>query len=250
MVGVIIATTAWAVGGVCAQPAEELSDDPLPRVTMGVEADISSRYFDRGMLCSEGAVSQTSAWVSASGLTGSVWMNYDFNAAGGSPSLNEVDLALAWGTSLGSWDIEPSIATFSYPRQPDVPWTAEVSLAVTWNLPIVQPFTVHRLDCKEYPGAYFGELGVQTGAPLFENLELDATLSAGWASAEFNEAYLGGAVSAMQVAMLDAGLTWNPVGGLYLWPHFTVATMLDADVRNLMEDATPVQLGLSIGGEF
>ncbi len=250
VLGALGAVIALLPAELCAQVPDDLVSDPAPQVVVGVETELASRYLDRGLTYSDGAVSQTSLWVSAFGLTGSIWTNYEFDAEMGTPSLNEVDIALAWSGSLGLWDLEPSVQTFSYPEQPDVPWTAEILLSLTCNLPVVQPYAVYRLDVKEYAGACFGELGVQTGWALRENLELGAQASLGWGSSEFNQAYLGKAFSGLQVAMLDAGVLWNAIGGLYVRPHLVVAALLRRDARELVEDPSPLQAGLVVGGEF
>lgn len=247
LAGAILVTVAATAG---AQSNDQTAEDPATPLLFGFETDFASRYLDRGMLFSDGAVSQSSLWISRNGLTGSIWTNYDFNAAPDSPSLNEVDLAVAWEKSFRQFDVESSVQTFSYPGQTDIPWTAEISLSISWSLPAIQPYTAHRFDVKEYPGAYYGELGMTTAWTMRENLQLNAGASLGWGSAEFNDAYLGGAVAALQLVMLDIGATWNLLGGLYVRPHLAMAAMIDRDIRALVEDASPMRAGVAIGGEF
>jgi hypothetical protein len=219
-------------------------------ITVGFESDFASKYIWRGLPFSSGNVSQNSVWLTRSGLTGSIWSNYDAGSEDVDPRLNEFDFSLAYESSFHNITVEGMIGSYVYPNQPETPSTAEISLNLSYALPLLQPFTIQTFDIKEYRGAYFGELGLQGSRDITENLSANLTAEIGWGSAKFSRAYIDEAGPALQFASCQADLTWSLYKSMYLRPHFWVTTLINNDIRDLVEKPTLYQFGLAFGGEF
>jgi hypothetical protein len=233
-----------------AQVAGEMETDSGHGITVGFESDFASKYIWRGLAFSRGNVSQNSVWLTKGGLTGSIWSNYDAGSEDVDPRLNEFDFGLAYETSFHNLSVEGMIGSYVYPNQPETPSTDELSLNLSYGLPLIQPFTIQTVDIKEYRGAYFGELGLQASRDITGNLSADMTAEIGWGSAKFNHAYIGDVGAAFQLASCQANLTWGLYKSLYLRPHFWVTTLINNDIRDLVEKPTLYQFGLAFGGEF
>jgi len=70
-----------------------------PVVTWGGEVDFVSHYLWRGLPYSQGRVVWPSVWVSAHGVTVSLFMNYDPDY---DPTLNEYDISVGYERTVGS----------------------------------------------------------------------------------------------------------------------------------------------------
>lgn len=235
--------------GIAAAVTLLLSSDALT-LTGGLESDFASRYVWRGLVFSSAGVMQDYAWASAGYWTASVWSNCDLASDVEGGRFDEVDVALAVTTSVRGFDLEPSVQAYVYPDQPDSPGTVEVAMDASWTAYAVQPFVVYTFDIKEYDGAAFGEAGLRSVWDIGETVSLEASAEIGWGSARFNEAYIGAARPALNLAGVEAAVTWNCWRGIYLWPHVAATTILDDDVRGLVERPSFVQLGIAFGGEF
>jgi len=232
------------------QVTGEMETDAGNGITVGFESDFASKYIWRGLAFSSGNVSQNSIWLTKGGLTGSVWSNYDAGSGDIDPRLNEFDFGLAYETSFHNLSVEGIIGSYVYPNQPEIPSTAELSLNLSYSLPLIQPFTIQTFDIKEYRGAYFGELGLQGSQDITGNLSANLTAEIGWGSAKFNRAYIGESHAALQLASFQADLTWGLYKSLYLRPHFWATSLINNDIKDLVEKPTLYQIGLAFGGEF
>lgn len=229
---------------------DETEIEPEPQFAYGIESDLSSRYMWRGLACSQDAVSQNSLWLGSHGVTASLWSNYDFNAADGSPSLNELDFGVAYELPVGSFYFEPALQAYYYPDQSELPWTSEVSVTMSTSISSFQPFMTHSLDVKEYSGAYFGELGIEYGQSLWANGEFHALAEVGYGSSKFNEAYLGLAESALQLYHVEADLTVNLTETWYMRPHVSYSWIASDKFSEYVEDGSHFQFGIAFGGDF
>jgi len=105
--------------------------------------DVNSRYVWHGIVLSQGAVAQPSAWVSAYGLKFSVWSNLVLEDEVNRRQFNEVDVVCGYGLEFGKLSFEPSFALYLYPNQPDAPSTGELALKVSYALGALRVFTNH-----------------------------------------------------------------------------------------------------------
>lgn len=232
------------------QVTDESSTDSTATFGFGFESDLSSRYVWRGLALSSASVSQNSVWISEGAFSGSIWCNYDLDAVGGQPSLNELDVALTWESSFGPCGIDATVQSYTYPRQQDYPSTVEIALGMSWDLPSIQPFFTHTVDIKEYSGAYFGEFGLASGWEINERTSAEARAGLGWASVKFNEANVGISSGALQQAFFEASVSFYPGGSLHVRPHVLFSDILDSDIESAIDDPTLAQVGVALGGEF
>jgi hypothetical protein len=231
------------------QPAAIDEEEQVQQTTWGLESDYNPRYVWRGLAFSEGAVTQTSLWATARQTTYSVWSNTNLDSADGRRT-NEIDYAVSWERSWREVSLEPTLNVYTYPNQVDAPSTAEADLKFSRPLGPLTVFTTHTVDLHEYRGAYYGDLGLSWQRELGKHAELESSISLGWASAKFNEAYIGPARSALNVGAFDIGLTWHTRGGTYVRPHLAVTRILNGELRDSVDDPSLVNFGLAIGAEF
>jgi len=244
--------SALVLGSPSRSQAQETNDslDQASPMTVGFESDLSNGYFWHGLECSYGKVFQNSAWIGTGPITFSLWSNYEPSAAATTPDLNELDAALSLATALGNMSLEPAVNFCLFPDQPDVPTTVELSLRMAVSLGALQPFMVHTVDVKAYPGAYFGEIGLSGSWSLSDQLTFETAAEIGWGSHRFNEAYLEIAQPSVQLVQWDVALCWAPAGALYVRPHVGVSAVTDKVIRESLDRPSLVQGGIAVGVEF
>jgi hypothetical protein len=231
------------------EPEDVTQAEELQQVSFGLESDYNPRYVWRGLAFSEGAVAQTSLWATRAGTTYSLWTNSSLDRADGHQT-NEIDFTVSWERSWRGMDLEPSLQIYTYPNQQDAPSTGEAGLKFSRPLGPLTVFAANTVDLREYRGAYFGELGLGLTKELTSRAELESSVSFGLASAKFNEAYVGPAKSAFNVAQFELSLTWRGRGGSYVRPHISVTRIMDRELRDAVTDPSLTNLGLALGMEF
>jgi hypothetical protein len=232
------------------QEAASPNETPSNQMAYGFESDLASKYIWRGLAFSQGAVSQNSIYLSRGNITGSLWLNYDFNSPKQTTALNEYDVSIAYASSLGKFDYEGSVQTYLYPKQIGAPSTAEIAFNLSYGLSFIRPFTIQTIDIKEYRGAYFGEFGVSLSQEFNSLFSLDAVAELGWGSGKFNTAYIGDYNLSVELASVEAGVTCNITNQLYLRPHLLMTSLINEKIKSAIEKPNLFQIGLALGGEF
>ena len=233
------------------QPSEDTTSSGERSIEFGFESDLVSRYVWHGLEWSTGSVSQNTLWLSAHNITASLWANSDLVARADGPLFNELDLSLAHELSYRALTFESSAQVYLYyPLQPDWPWTAELSIAITAKLPVASPFIRQTFDVKEYPGSYFGEFGLSFEQQLGQQFSLDVAAEIGWASAEFNDAYVGVPWTGVQLYQFEAGLTYFFTNSLYLRPHWCWSNVSSDVLQEAIEKSRLYQISIAFGGQF
>jgi hypothetical protein len=218
-------------------------------LSCGAELDGNSRYVWRGLALSDGPVLQPSAWVSLAGLTLTPWANFAFREGDARAGFNELDLTLDYSRDVSSLTVNPSFALYLYADE-DAPSTGELALALSCPLGPVSVFTDHSVDLIAAPGAYYGDAGLGFERGLACGLALEASASAGWGSARFNEANIGVNRAALNTAGADLALTWSPGGAFYLRPHAALSVLLDPELRSAVPSPLLITGGLAVGRDF
>src|SRR3990172_621604 len=120
----LLAAALFAVSHVSAMAQDASSDhDKLPgisKLNWGYETDYNPKYVWRGLAFSDGAVAQSSAWITAKGTTLSVWTNTNLEQVD-RPQTDEVDYSASWEGSWHKATLEPNLQVYTYPDQPDSP---------------------------------------------------------------------------------------------------------------------------------
>jgi hypothetical protein len=219
-------------------------------LSFGAELDGNSRYVWRGLALSEGPVLQPSAWVSLGGLTLTPWANFAFREDDAPAGFNELDVTLDYSRDIINLTVNPSFSLYLYPNQADAPPTGELALALSYPVGPVSIFTDHSVDLIATAGAYFGDAGLSLERDLVQNLAVEASASAGWGSARFNEPNAGVNRAALNLGGADLALTWSPGGLFYLRPHAALSVLLDRELRAAVANPLLITGGLAIGRDF
>jgi hypothetical protein len=206
-------------------------------VSVGVAADLFSKYIWRGQNLVDDWVLQPSASVGYQGFTGSVWGNMDLTGdAVGSGQFNEVDLSLDYSNTVPGLDkLGYSVGAIYY-NFPNTggPATAEVYGGLSLDVPL-SPAVRWYYDFDEIEGSY---IQLSLGHTLekiwgwrddcYCDLQLGASL--GYGTAGYNDGYFGVDDGAVNDLTLTAGL---PIclGKLTIRPSVGYSIMIDDDIR-------------------
>ena len=222
--------TALVMGSAAAgRAAAELS--------VGVAADVLSKYVWRGQSIVNDWVLQPSASVGYKGLTGSVWGNMDLTGEGvEGGEFNEIDLALDYSNKVPGFEtLGYSVGVVHYDFPNTVfPATDEVYGALTASVPL-SPAVRWYYDFDEIEGSYVQLALGHTIEKLhawrddcYCGLQLGASVAYG--TEGYNEGYFGVHQGAWNDLTVTAGLPFC-IGKLTIRPTINYSTLLDEDLR-------------------
>jgi hypothetical protein len=216
--------------------------------TYGAETDFNSNYVWRGLLI-DGPVEQPSAWVSAYGLTFTAWSNVSLTSAYGSAGLNAGGLILAYERDWKKFKIEAALDAYMGRQSSDIESrnTMEGSLALSYPVGPLRIFTTHAFDVLAYRGSYFGEAGLEYERQVTKNTEFTISVRSGWASAKFNDVYIGVDKSAFNFVGAEGSLTYYLGPRMYLQPHIEFSSITDQRLRGQLSPANIITFGLAFG---
>ena len=219
-------------------------------MTYGFEMDFVSQYVWHGIAWSDGAVKQTSLWISYRDFTLSAWDNYVLHNEPNHLQVNEIDLSLSYTKEIGAFTIEPSLNYYWYPNQEESPSTSELAVKLAYAFEPFELFTNHNVDIEEYQGAYFGDIGVGYTKEFNPLVTFESSISLGLGSSRFNETYIGLRESALNVIQGEIAITYAPEHFVYFRPHLAVSSILDDELKDQVEHSSLVYGGMVIGKEF
>lgn len=226
------------------------TEEQTPEFTVGSEVDFPSRYIWHGLAWSHGIVMQPYLWMTTRGFTFTGFANFDIDHASGKNPFNEVDLTLTYSREWKKITFEPDFQYYVYPNQENVPATGEGVLKISFPIKYLQLFTIHTFDLVEYKGSYFGELGITFTHEFNATLSLETSLYSGWASAAFNEVYVGPHKSAFNVVGGDLSFTYYYANQLYIRPYCGISHIVDKNLQNSVSDKSLILFGLGIGADL
>lgn len=224
--------------------------EPERAVSFGAEADLNSSYIWRGIRFNEGLLVQPSAWISAYGFTCTAWANVvaDEKDPAVETGLNEMDFILEYAIMAGNVELAPSFTYYHYPEDETFN-TGELALRAVLPVGPASLATDQIVDVMEYEGAYFGDVGIEYEREINSMLSFSSYLYVRWASATFNESYVGLSKGALNVTDLGVALPCYITENLYLTPHVELNYILDEELADYLDD-NPYNFGLKIGCEF
>ena len=158
-------------------------------IVAGAELDLCSRYLWRGLTNSEGAVLQPSLWIGKRPFNFSIWGNLVLNNEANQGQFNEFNYTLQTEHSICDINLTVNIYYYQYPNQEESPSTGEVELICAYEMSNFEFSLTNVIDVIEYPGAYFGSLGVIVPLKL-DFSEFYHEFGIGWSSAQFNDIYI------------------------------------------------------------
>jgi hypothetical protein len=248
--------TLWVLLLVLAfQPVLSAQELPEPSAEkspfgFGAGADWSSRFMWRGLVFSQGSVLQPSVWAGAAGFTFEVWGDFVMSGDTNHHRFDEVDYTLSYERSWGAFSLLTLIRAYTYPNQPGLPSTREFTAKLGYTVRDFTFFTTQNVDVDEYSGAYFGEIGLAYARTLGKRAAFESTLTAGWGSPRFNEAYVGLREGAMNYASLEVSCRFDAGKGVYLKPHAGWSAVLDTSLRERVAAPDNWFAGIAVGWEF
>jgi hypothetical protein len=235
------------VEAVAETPAK--STDKESTFTYGAEMDFNSRYVWRGLLLDDGPVGQPSAWVSAFGFTLTAWSNVAMTDASGVAGLNSSGFILAYDRDWEKLRLEAALDAYMGRMSSDIESrnTMESSLKLSYPVGPLRIFTTHAFDVLAYRGSYFGEAGVEYARQITKSTEFTISARSGWASAKFNDVYIGVNKSAFNFVGVDGSLTYYLGQRMYFRPHVEFSSITDRMLRGQLAPANIVNFGLAFG---
>jgi hypothetical protein len=230
---------------------------PQQKISYGVEGDFNSAYLWRGIVLNNRPVVQPSLWISASDVSFEVWSAVNLSHTAEIESFQTTYLALAYGRAWKKLRIEPALEGYLNRRFAKVrdPHTLEATLSVSYQMGSfrggpLRLFTSHAWDVVAHRGAYFGEAGLGYQKAMARDSTLALSLRSGWASARFNEVYVGLAKSAVNFVGVEGSFRYPVTTRLYVRPHLDFVYTTDRRVRDQLLWPSLVNFGLALGGEF
>ena len=224
-----------------------------PSVDAGVETDASSLYLFRGLVHSNGPVTQSKSWVSIAGLNLYAWSNVAMTPAAYARRLDEVDVGASYAFERGPLTVEPAFDCYLY-RLSDsqaaagaVARTAEVSVTVSYATGGATVSTRQALDTGSYGGAYFGELDASYDHSVSSRIEIGVSARVGWASSRFNRKYIGPEEAALGLVGAGVSITRRFGRHFYVRPHAEITTVPDASLRAHLARPTNGIVGVVLG---
>jgi len=265
-------------------PAEAAAETPAQLTdkestfTYGAEMDFNSGYVWRGILLDDGPVWQPSAWISAFGFTLTAWGNVAMTSASGDafeplpppppplPSpppqsnaaltsasggagLNSGGLILSYERDLEKLKIEAGLDAYMGRMSSDIISrnTMEGSLKLSYPAGPLRIFTTHAFDLWAYRGSYFGAAGLEYSRQVTKNTEFRISVRSGWASAKFNDVYIGVNKSAFNLAGVEGSLTYYLGQRMYFRPHIEFSSITDRMLRAQLAPTNIVTFGVAFG---
>jgi hypothetical protein len=237
-------------GGAAVAANEEPDGDDGVGFLVGGELELPSRYVWRGLAFSEGPALQPSVWVGAFGLTAWSWANLHLGQATAPDPTWEVDAGLRYTHEWDGLTVEGGFQVYTYPGLEDAPPTGELVATLALPLGPLVLSTEHTVDLIEYLGAYFGEVGVALAHEPADGWAMEWSFALGWGSARFNEAYVGPAIDALNVATGGVVVEWSPLELLYLRARLETTAVLDAELREAVGEPVLFVAALAVGSEW
>jgi hypothetical protein len=217
--------------------------------TYGAEMDFNSRYVWRGLLLDDGPVGQPSAWISAFGFTLTAWSNVAMTDASGVAGLNSGGFILAYDRDWEKLRLEAALDSYIGRMSSDIESrnTMEGSLKLSYPVGPLRIFTTQAFDVLAYRGSYFGEAGLEYAKQITKNTEFTISGRSGWASAKFNDVYIGVNKSAFNFVGVEGALTYYLGQRMYFRPHVEFSSITDRMLRGQLAPANIVNFGLAFG---
>ena len=244
--------TTWLAICVATLPAGAAAQPPSAGWTWSAEADVVSRYVWRGIPYSDGAVVQPSTWVSGHGVTFTVWSNLVVADAINRGTFDQVFVTAAWQKTIGRLRVEPALQGYSSKSAGGAgnATTVEVAARVSVAAGSFRVFSNQTVDIATFAGDYVGDAGVSRALALARRLELTAQASAAWASASFNNDYVGVRAGAMNYAAAGGALTLNLGRHWYVRPHVEAYRLIDNRVRRAIGSTIIAAGGVAVGRAY
>ena len=123
--------------------------------------------------------------------------------------------------------------------------TMEGSLKLTYPVGPLRIFTTHAFDLLAYRGSNFCEAGLEYEWQVTKNTEFKVSVRSGWASARFNDVYIGVDKSAFNYIGVEGSLTYYLGRRMYIRPHIEFSSITDRRLREQAPRGATVNFGIA-----
>jgi len=246
----------WCVAVLLGVAAVTGAEEKKENVSVGVTADLFSKYVWRGQNVVDDWVLQPGASVGYKGFTGSVWANMDLTGeVVDDGEISEVDYSLDYSNAFpGQKTIGYSLGVIYYDF-PNTAWeaTSEVYGGLMADVALSPTIRAY-YDFDEIDGTYV-QLSVghtiEKITQWREDCYCDAALGAslGYGSSGYNDGYFGVDDGALNDLTLTAGL---PIclGKWSIRLSIAYSTMIDDDIRTATANSDNCWGGISAAYQF
>lgn len=246
----------WCVM-VMAGVATVVSAEEKEGVSVGVTADVFSKYIWRGQNVIDDWVLQPGASVGYKGLTASVWGNMDLHGElVDDREFSELDYALDYSNTFPGQNVlgySVGVIYYDFMNMQHVPDTSEAYGGLTADVPLSPAIRAY-YDFDEIDGTY---VQLSVGHTIdkvkawTENCYCGAQIGAslGWGSRGYNEGYFGVDDGALNDLTLTAGLPLC-LGKWTIKPVVGYSTLIDDDIRTATAKSDNLWGGVSAAYEF
>lgn len=255
--GIVVAAAILTTGALFAQephaeaPNRDNQAAGSSDLSWGGEADFNYRYVWHGIAFSRGPVLQPSVYISKYDLTLTVWSNLNLNNEPQRGQVTETDFILGYSRTWAGWKIEPTYYVYLNrpPHGQSDPATSEMWIKISHAAGPVSIFTTQTFDVQAYRGSYYGDAGVGYERK-WGKAAISSTASAGWASAKFNQAYIGPAKNAFNFLGGDFSVTYPLRPHFSIRPHVEASRIMDNELRRALTTPTVWSAGLAFVVDF
>lgn len=235
-----------------AEEADDDEDDDGTELTYGGEVDLVARSVWRGTLLNSGPALVPATSVTFHGVTLSALGNFVLAPGVDQGRFNLVDIDLGYsGVIFHRLTLEPTLQGYIYPYADAHRATLELAMKLSCALGAgFSIVTEHAVDLAARPGAYYGTLGLAFSRRFRKSLFVEATLYAGLASWQFNDAFWSVSKTTLDNVGAELAVSWYPIDVLFIRPHVEVSFLVDADLRAQADVPDIVAGGIAVGVEF
>ena len=220
--------------------------------TASADVDVVSRYVWRGVPYSDDAAVQPSCWASFDALSVSFWSNLVVGDRIDRGRFNHLFVMATYRDNVGRFTIEPGFQAYHTKAvgQVSAVTTAEAIARLSTRAGPVRLFTDHAVDLHAYQGAYIGDAGVAHERPVGARYQVTTEFLVSWATARYNEAFVGVAKSAFNYASLNARVAIRLNDHWSLRPHLEVQPIIDGDLRRALRSSVFFTTGIVASAAF
>ncbi len=211
----------------------------------GGEVDTNYRYLWRGLLLSDKAAIQPSAWLWF--MDGEFLLWSSLPLPGDDAALLELDPVLSWTFYAGSVEIAPALTGYLYPNAEGS--SGEIAVGVTVPAGMFSVYTNQTLDFVVAPGAWYGSVGGTIAPPISDSVSLEGKVDLSFASGGYNGYYTGVSRAGVNTVGVSLGSTIT-FGAFYLRPHAEMAYWLDKELATAVGTPLPFNVGLALGLDY
>jgi hypothetical protein len=232
--------------------AHALSGHPSIALPIGVSFEAAGRsaYVWRGLEVQPSYVVQYDFNVSRGPFSVSAWANAPSRTFQNSETVDEVDLAVAYATTMFGFETTSSLITYVYPRWTENFNTAELCFEIAKTSGGFSLYLTNAFDVWRYKGAHYAEAGFSYQADISDEVAIEAKAGLAWGSRTFTAAYFGVPTAGQYGCLAEVDLTISRPDGSYFGPSCSIWYITSSNLRSAGTRSLIVTLGVCAGIAF